>query len=525
MYAYTLTMMKSDANEKLIEQLLENQPDAVLWFIPVPGDGNPGNNLTSDFAVQYYNRAAAHLYAISPSELNDKRLLLSTLMEEVPRKHFFEQCHQVWETGTKADYTYYSHVHDRYFNVQLSKVLDGILSITRDQTQKIKIDLEIGLEITEQKTLLDNILKHSANGISVTRVIRDAEGDLIDGQTILANDAAIQLTGIPREIYLSKRALELDPEITQTPYFQMLNKTLVTGDPQLAQYYFDSAERWLEITVSRLDHDHLITIFTDVTPAKEAQIRQQQLVEELKRSNQNLEEFVYSASHDLKEPIRKIYFFTEQLKERLNELLNKDHSRLLERVEKAAKRMGILVDDLLEYSHISKGMEKPEEIDLNNKLQVVLEELELTIHEKRAHIEVGILPTIKGHRRQIQQLFQNLIGNSLKYSKPGITPHISVMSRIVLGDEFRHRLPTIDPVQSFYLIEVADNGIGFEQKDAERIFNIFTRLHGNAEYSGNGVGLSIVRKVAENHGGYLWAESEPDKGSTFKVLLPAEVDK
>ena len=143
------------------------------------------------------------------------------------------------------------------------------------------------------------------------------------------------------------------------------------------------------------------------------------------------------------------------------------------------------------------------------------------VEEKNAKINASTLPTVKGHRRQLQQLFQNLIGNAIKYARPGTPPEVNINYRMVDGADFVNHVAAEKRNQPFHLIEVVDNGIGFDQADAEKIFKVFTRLHGNTQYKGTGVGLSIARKVVENHGGYIWAESNPGEGSTFKVLLPA----
>lgn len=183
--------------------------------------------------------------------------------------------------------------------------------------------------------------------------------------------------------------------------------------------------------------------------------------------------------------------------------------------------MNALIDDLLLYSHVSRGAAMEEMVDLNEKTGLVLEDLDLEITEKKAKIIVDGLPTVKGHRRQLQQLFQNLISNALKYNKPGLPPEIHVHSRLANAHDLK-QVTGENGNKTYYLIEVRDNGIGFDPAEAERIFNIFTRLHGNAEYKGTGVGLSIARKVVENHDGYIWAESQPDEGAVFKILLPAQ---
>jgi len=241
---------------------------------------------------------------------------------------------------------------------------------------------------------------------------------------------------------------------------------------------------------------------------------------ELERSNRSLEEFAHAASHDMKEPIRKIHFFSDSLKSSLASKLSPSEARMFERMENATKRMGLLIDDLLEYSHASYQPHQMEEINLNDKIKKVLEDLELTIEEKNAVITVEKLPTVKGFRRQLQQLFHNLISNALKYNKPDQVPEVVIRSQLVKGHEVPQPLLPEQLNKEFYLIEVIDNGIGFEQDNAERIFQMFHRLHGKAEYPGTGVGLSIARKVVENHNGYIWAESEPGQGAQFKVLLP-----
>jgi hypothetical protein len=244
-------------------------------------------------------------------------------------------------------------------------------------------------------------------------------------------------------------------------------------------------------------------------------------VEELKRSNANLEEFAYAASHDLKEPIRKIQVFSDRLKSRLESKLESDDRMFFERMELATRRMSSLIDDLLQYSHISREALLEDQIDLNEKVRLVLVDLDMEIEDKGAVITVEPLPVIKGHRRQMQQLFQNLVGNALKYARPGVAPEVRIRSRRVDGDDLSLPPDRRPGSGSYHLIEVQDNGIGFDQSDADRIFNVFTRLHGLAEYKGTGVGLSIVRKVVENHGGEIWAESSPSNGATFRLLLPA----
>lgn len=243
---------------------------------------------------------------------------------------------------------------------------------------------------------------------------------------------------------------------------------------------------------------------------------------ELERSNANLEEFAHAASHDLKEPVRKIHFFTDRLKTQLEDRLNLDELQTFNRIENSTQRMSALIDDLLTYSHVSQKQLEKEEIDLNLKLQKVLDDLELDIQQKQAIIHVGELPVLKGYRRQIQQLFQNLISNGLKYGKPGTPPEINITGSTVAGKDVPLFLNEEELHKKFYCIQVTDKGIGFEQEEAERIFMMFQRLHGRSEYPGTGIGLSIAKKVVENHGGKIIAHGEPGVGATFSIYFPVE---
>ncbi len=241
----------------------------------------------------------------------------------------------------------------------------------------------------------------------------------------------------------------------------------------------------------------------------ERTIELESLNQELRRSNQNLEEFAHAASHDLKEPVRKIHFFTQKLKDQLSSHINEAQQLSFKRIQDATQRMGNLIDDLLLYSHVSDRPLQMENIDLNKKVQIVLEDLELHIQEKNAVISVAQLPVVTGYRRQLQQLLQNLIGNALKYSKNDVQAQIDITATKVTEDG-----------RQYDVIEVCDNGIGFEQKYADQIFKMFARLHNKNDYGGTGVGLSIVKKVVENHSGMIRVVSSPGLGSSFSVYLP-----
>lgn len=281
--------------------------------------------------------------------------------------------------------------------------------------------------------------------------------------------------------------------------------------------YFNSKEKPVRFIGSVLDITDKIMAIQKIEATVEERTKDLALANEtlkntnveLQRSNQNLEEFAHAASHDLKEPVRKIHFFTQQLKEQLSNQLKDSQVRSFNRIENATKRMGNLIDDLLLYSHVSQTPHETESVDLNEKVQRVLEDLEVDIEEKNAHFNIHKLPVVQGYRRQLQQLFQNLLSNALKYSKSTVPPVIDITASVDTKGS-----------TTFNVISVKDNGIGFDQQYADKIFQMFSRLHGKAEYSGTGVGLSIVKKVVQNHNGFIKVKSAVNGGAEFKIYLP-----
>jgi signal transduction histidine kinase len=227
--------------------------------------------------------------------------------------------------------------------------------------------------------------------------------------------------------------------------------------------------------------------------------------EALRKSNQELEQFAYIASHDLQEPLRKVQAFSDRLASKYADKLDDDGKLYISRMQDASNRMRILIQDLLTYSRVrSKGQEFVS-VDLNEIVKGVIADLEVRLEQDGGRVEVDDLPTVWADPLQMRQVFQNLIGNALKFKKSGVVPIVRVMSK---------------SKGSNYRIIVQDNGIGFEQQYAERIFEIFQRLHGRSDFEGTGMGLAIVKKILERHVGSIRAESEPGKGTRFILMLP-----
>ncbi|WP_052731130.1 ATP-binding protein [Spirosoma radiotolerans] len=239
----------------------------------------------------------------------------------------------------------------------------------------------------------------------------------------------------------------------------------------------------------------------------------------LVRSNANLQTFAYIASHDLQEPLRKIQQFGDLLKTRYMDSTG-EALVYLERMQMAASRMSTLIRDLLDYSRISTRRDESTPVSLQTIVATVLNTLDWTIQQTGAQIQVGPLPTLSGDASQLGQLFQNLLSNALKFRKPGVAPQIQILSCRVVARDLPKVFTPHRAVSGYHRIDVVDNGIGFEEKYLDRIFQVFQRLHGKNEFAGTGIGLAICEKVVTNHGGAITAASQSGQGATFSVYLP-----
>jgi PAS domain S-box-containing protein len=254
----------------------------------------------------------------------------------------------------------------------------------------------------------------------------------------------------------------------------------------------------------------LRTFLLDITERKRAQMTLLEQADKLARSNSELEQFAYVASHDLQEPLRKIQAFGDRLKTKYEDGLGPEGLDYLSRMQNAAARMQVLIQDLLSLSRVTSNSKPFASVDLGDVVRTVVSDLEMRIQDAGGQVDIGALPVIFGDRGQMAQLFQNLIGNGIKFRKPGEKPVVKISSEI-------HALQN---GASGWQITVEDNGIGFDEKYRDRIFQIFQRLHGRAEYEGTGIGLAICRKIVDRHSGVITANSTPGAGAKFVILLP-----
>ena len=291
------------------------------------------------------------------------------------------------------------------------------------------------------------------------------------------------------------------------PFIQTLNEVQFSGKRKNLEVHLDNQVFVFSI-VSIPAMNYCNIYGQDITERKKAESKIEQYAKALERSNNALQEFASIASHDLQEPLRKIITFGNQLKH-IPGNSDKRSEDYLNRMQQTAARMQTLILDLLRYSQVHTEAKPPRQINLRNIVDEVIEILEKRISETRGTIIIDSLPALHAQDFQMRELFQNLIGNALKYHREGVYPVIKIKSCQMENQHWK--------------ITVEDNGIGFDEKHKNKIFSPFHRLHGRSAYEGTGMGLAICKKIVDRHRGTITAQSTPEKGSTFIIILPGNV--
>jgi signal transduction histidine kinase len=319
---------------------------------------------------------------------------------------------------------------------------------------------------------------------------------IVASASFLIVSAAITASLLAKNIGGSIRALERGTERIASG--DLGHQVVVTGNDEISRLAAAFNQMAAQLRV-------------DTTAREKAEQETRNYASRLELSNRELQDFAFVASHDLQEPLRKIQAFGDQLTSGYGDLLDEEGRDYLSRMQNAASRMQALIQSLLNYSRVTTKAQPFSVTDLTALAREAVADLELRVSETRAQVEIGDLPTIEADPTQMQQLFQNLIGNALKFHGDE-KPIVRIYSR----DADTH------PANGNYQILIEDNGIGFDEKYLDRIFTPFQRLHTRGAYEGTGIGLAICRKIAERHGGTITAKSSPGKGSTFIVTLPAK---
>lgn len=473
-------------NEERLREFLETTHDS--FFI-----------LSRDWRFLYINRRAAELLGHPADELIGKvyweefPIHLGTEAEKHYRRAMEERIPVYFQHGGV-----YSNFH---FEVSIYPTRDGIAVSGANRTEERKAQ--------ESLRQLSEAVKQSP----ATVVITD-----LNGQIVYVNPKFTQLTGYTLEEALGQKPNILQSGQTPREVYRNLWKTILGGKTwrgEFANRKKNGEIYWESVSISPITDEnggitHFVAVKEDVTERKRAEEALAESARQLERSNRELEQFAFVASHDLQEPLRKIRMFSDSLMKQKGGLpeISKDY---LDRMSKAAERMQQMIDGLLELSRVSTRKREFTRVHLKRLAEEALSDLEPRVLSSGGQVIIGDLPWVEGDAMQLRQLFQNMIGNALKFHKNGVQPVIRVTGEVLN-----------DGIRSVAALRVADNGIGFEQQYEDRIFQPFQRLHGKAEYEGTGLGLAIVHKIVERHGGMIKVESVPGQGATFTVCLPVK---
>lgn len=379
--------------------------------------------------------------------------------------------------------------------------------------------------LARQTMLLNGVLNSSPNAIVVFEAVRNEQQAIINFQIILANRQFELITGQPEKHFTGLMLTDIYP--LKPKRMARLKELLALGDPIHTEEFVAILGRWFDVTLTQLNDGFVATV-QDITADKQIRQQLEATVQDLHRSNQSLEQFAYVASHDLQEPLRKIVSFGDILSNQFAQELSESAADLIRRMQVSAGRMRSLVQDLLTFSRLSGSVKAFGLVNLNQLVASVADDLELTIYDRKAELIIETLPNVWGDAALLQQLFQNLLSNALKFqqvSRSGIPipPQVIVRGYVATSSELPPELiraETSKISRRFAVLTVTDNGIGFDERYLDRIFTIFQRLHGRMQYAGTGMGLAICRKVIDIHGGYITATSKEGHGATFRFFLP-----
>jgi PAS domain S-box-containing protein len=327
------------------------------------------------------------------------------------------------------------------------------------------------------------------------------------------------IIGLPFEQFIAKENLQ---------FYRTLFKTSWAGDCKgEVELYYNERRTPVQLSLTVLELDEGISlsiIITDLTLQKATQRKLEEnnrqlevLNHTLENSNHDLQQFASVASHDLQEPLRKIQMFSNILKNKSVDKLNAEEISYLEKIIGSTERMKTLIIDILNYSRLSADDGEFLPTDLNYVLKELLEDFELMITDKKGKIMYKDLPVLEANRGQMRQVFQNLISNSLKFSKEGVAPEINIKAKLITEKSFSSNE---DVKGEYCLLTIEDNGIGFDEKYATTVFSLFQRLHPKDSFEGTGIGLAITKKIIEKHHGLIQVKSRPGVGTKFMIILP-----
>ncbi len=341
-------------------------------------------------------------------------------------------------------------------------------------------------------------------GFAYHRIIREG-GRPVDFSYIIVNPNFETMTGLKDVV--GRRVSDVLPglAVSNPELFETYFRVATTGRPERFETYVAPMNMWFSVSAFSIDRDHFATVFDNITERIEAQIAIQKKTELLTQSNTDLEQFAYVASHDLQTPLRNIVRYAQLLEKRYKHRISQDADDFIGFIVDGGKRMTALINDLLEFSRVSRQSEPPMPSSAGDAVATALINLKHDVKRTGARIRVGELPIVMADPTHLCSLFQNLIGNGIKYCASDRAPEISITAERVSFDCWR--------------FAVADNGIGIEPQYHDKIFEIFQRLDPASNAEGTGIGLTLCRRIVHRLGGTIWLKSEPGTGTTFFFTL------
>ncbi|MDD1678180.1 MAG: ATP-binding protein [Methanomicrobiales archaeon] len=390
-------------------------------------------------------------------------------------------------------------------NDELNELNEELVATQEELRQNVEELIQVQQDLRKSEGNYRNLFERMTEGFAVHEIVCDDQGVPKDYRFLEINPAFEQLTGLKRNDTIGKLVSEVLPG-TEQFWIDRLGAVALTGRPDHLENYSATLGKYYSVFAYSPVHRQFVVMFNDITERKRAEEALKEYTESLKRSNEDLERFAYIASHDLQEPLRNVVSFSQLLSRRYKDKLSTDADEYLGYIVEGGKRMQILVQDLLEYSRVNTRGQAFMPVECEPIVEKVTQNLQSQIQDSDAVIVTGPLPTVLADPSQLYLVFQNLVGNAIKFHRESTPPRIRISA---------------EKTGKMWKFAVRDNGIGIDSAYYQRIFEIFQRLHTREKYPGTGVGLAIVKKIIERHGGEIWVESDTDKGSTFYFTVPA----
>lgn len=503
--------------QSFVENIISNSDNTITYLEPIRDD----NNRIIDFRIDYVNNKIEDNIGKTSENVIGKRI--SEVFPSLFANGVFEIYVTCVTTGESQNYkrSYIFNNEEKWFRSIASKLNTGVNITT--------------INITKERQRTEDLKKLTGNLFEKNAILSNAEtiakiGSYSwypDTDTYELSDNFYRLLGFePNEF---ESGFEIFKTFVHPDDQVKYQKTGIEGlkSRQIKEYIYRVITKKGKIRYWRTageiiiesGNEKMVGVVQDVTDSIGKDLELKKRNKALKRSNAELESFNRVVSHDLQEPLRKIQTFISLLTEAEADSLSDNSKNYFNKINNAASRMQLLIKNLLSYSRIDSTHENFEIIDLNKKVEKVEDNFSARIIEAKITIIKKNLPTIQGIPFQMEQLFNNLLSNAIKYRNLTKDAKILIDASIVHKNQIA--LPNKKTSKNYYKIVFSDNGIGFDQENAEKIFNIFERLHQQSAYSGTGIGLAICKKIVENHNGFIYATSELQKGSIFYIYLPA----